>query len=90
MSFIEEGPIFAEMLPQRFNNKTDSVIPRRWLLVPNPAVARPVTAAIGDGWIGDPSQIARLKSLAGDSQFRSEFRNAKREAKLPLIDWLVS
>ena len=43
----------AEMFPERFNNKTNGVTPRRWLLLANPALARTITDAIGDGWITD-------------------------------------
>src|SRR5213078_412246 len=50
----------AEMFPERFNNKTNGVTPRRWLLLANPALARTITAAIGDGWITDLSQLRRL------------------------------
>ena len=73
---------FAQMFPERFNNKTNGVTPRRWLLVANPSLAGVITEAIGDGWIGDLSQIAKLKPLADDPQFRVAFRDAKRRAKL--------
>jgi starch phosphorylase len=81
-------PDFAEMYPERFNNKTNGVTPRRWLLVANPSLADAITQAIGDGWVGDLNQIARLTPLADDSQFRNDFRKAKRLAKLRFIDWL--
>ncbi len=79
---------FAQMFPERFNNKTNGVTPRRWLLVANPSLASVITDAIGDGWIADLTQIARLKPLADDTQFRRAFREAKRRAKLRFIDWL--
>jgi starch phosphorylase len=79
---------FAEMFPERFNNKTNGVTPRRWLLVANPSLSKIVTEAIGDGWISDLSQISRLKPLAEDSQFRALFRTAKHAAKLRFVDWL--
>ena len=41
------------MFPERFNNKTNGVTPRRWLLLANPALSRTITEAIGDGWITD-------------------------------------
>src|SRR3981081_4188565 len=49
----------AEMFPERFSNKTNGVTPRRWVLLANPALARAITEAIGDGWItdlGEPAQ----------------------------------
>ena len=81
-------PDFAQMFPERFSNKTNGVTPRRWLLVANPSLAGVITEAIGDGWIGDLSQIARLKALAGDPKFQEAFRAAKRRAKLRFVDWL--
>jgi glycogen phosphorylase len=80
----------AEMFPERFSNKTNGVTPRRWLLLANPALARVVTAAIGDGWIADLGELARLKPLADDRGFRDEFRAAKREAKSAFAEWLRS
>ena len=79
---------FAEMFPKRFNNKTNGVTPRRWLLLCNPGLARLITDAIGDGWITDLGQLARLKPLAGDKGFQEGFRKAKREAKARFVDWL--
>ena len=79
---------FAEMFPERFNNKTNGVTPRRWLLLANPPLARLISDAIGDAWITDLSQLARLKPLAGDANFRDKFRQAKHEAKLRLADWV--
>jgi starch phosphorylase len=78
----------AEAFPDRFNNKTNGVTPRRWLLMANPALARTITEAIGDGWITDLSQLGELKPLAGDTNFRDAVRKAKRSAKWKFIDWL--
>ena len=78
----------AEMFPQRFNNKTNGVTPRRWLLMSNPALSHTITAAIGDGWVTDLSQLKNLKPLAGDQGLQQAFRKAKRGAKVQFIDWL--
>src|SRR4030095_8498447 len=78
----------AEMYPERFNNKTNGVTPRRWLLMANPLLARTITDAIGDGWRTDLSQLSKLKPLAGDKALRDHFRKAKREAKSQFADWL--
>ena len=78
----------AEMFPERFSNKTNGVTPRRWLLLANPALARTITEAIGDGWITDLGQLSKLKPLADDRSFRDAFRKAKREAKEQFADWL--
>ena len=80
----------AEIFPERFNNKTNGVTPRRWLLLSNPALARVITDAIGDGWVSDLSQLRKLKPLAGDKNLRNSFMRAKREAKSQFADWLKS
>ncbi len=80
----------AEMFPERFNNKTNGVTPRRWLLLANPALAGTITDAIGDGWVTDLGQLSKLKPLADDQAFRDAFRQAKREAKSHFADWLKS
>ena len=72
----------AEVFPEQFNNKTNGVTPRRWLLLANPFLAKTITSAIGDAWITDLSQLERLKPFADDSGFREAFRNAKHAAKL--------
>jgi starch phosphorylase len=80
----------AEMYPERFNNKTNGVTPRRWLLLSNPALARTITEAIGEAWITDLSELRKLQPLADDEGFRDAFRKAKRDAKLNFTDWLKS
>ena len=79
---------FTEMYPERFNNKTNGVTPRRWLFLANPPLARTITEAIGDGWITDLSQLSKLKPLAEDKAFRESFRKATRECKSQFSDWL--
>jgi len=78
----------AELFPERFNNKTNGVTPRRWLLTCNPGLARLISEAIGDRWITDLSQLARLRPLASDKGFQEAFLKAKREAKTGFVDWL--
>ncbi len=78
----------AELFPDRFNNKTNGVTPRRWLRLANPALARAITEAIGDRWITDLSELRKLQPLADDRSFRGAFLEAKREAKLEFTDWL--
>ncbi|HET6467794.1 MAG TPA: glycogen/starch/alpha-glucan family phosphorylase, partial [Geminicoccaceae bacterium] len=78
----------AEMFPERFSNKTNGVTPRRWLLLANPALAGRITEAIGDGWITDLAELARLRPLADDAGFRDAVRDAKREAKVRFAAWL--
>src|SRR3954449_10554932 len=78
----------AEFYPERFNNKTNGVTPRRWLLLANPTLSRVITEAIGDAWITDLSQLSKLKPLAGDKSLREGFLAAKCDAKREFADWL--
>ena len=52
-------PDFAEMFPERFNNKTNGVTPRRWLLLANPALASLITESIGTGWVSRSYAVAK-------------------------------
>jgi glycogen phosphorylase len=79
----------AEAFPDRFNNKTNGVTPRRWLLMANPPLAGLITEAIGDGWITELGQLSALAPLADDPGFRDGFRAAKSEAKRRFADWLA-
>ena len=83
-------PDFAEMFPDRFNNKTNGVTPRRWLLLANPGLAGLITEAIGDGWVSDLSQLRKILPLSDDSAFRERFRQAKQNAKVRFAEWLKS
>ncbi len=59
---------FYEMFPERFNNKTNGITQRRFLLHANPLLADWVTAHVGDDWITDLPQISRLKVYADDKR----------------------
>ena len=80
---------FAEMFPERFNNKTNGVTPRRWLLLANPALARLITEAIGDGWVTDLDELpqaqpaGRRRRLPRAASARPSARPRSRFA-----DWL--
>jgi starch phosphorylase len=78
----------AELFPERFNNKTNGVTPRRWLLLANSPLARSINGAIGDKWVSDLNELRKLKPLAGDSNFQKAFDSSKREAKAKFADWL--
>jgi starch phosphorylase len=78
----------AELFPERFNNKTNGVTPRRWLLLANPVLAQTITDAIGDGWITDLSHLTKLRPLATNRGFRDAVRKAKRQAKESFGRWL--
>jgi len=78
----------AEIFPERFNNKTNGVTPRRWLLLANPSLSQAITDAIGDGWIRDLGQLRNLARLAGDKEFQAAFFKARLEAKREFAEWL--
>src|SRR5205814_3410705 len=61
-----------------------------WRLLANPPLERAITDTIGDAWIGDLGQLARLKPLVNDTTFCDAFRAAKRAAKCAFADWLRS
>ncbi|MEP7314014.1 MAG: glycogen/starch/alpha-glucan phosphorylase [Pseudomonadota bacterium] len=79
---------FAEFFPERFNNKTNGVTPRRWLQQANPALTRLISGTIGDQWITDLTHLRKLLPLADDPGFQAQFRSAKREAKVAFANWL--
>ena len=78
----------AEMFPERFNNKTNGVTPRRWLLQANPGLASAIMGAIGEGWITDLRELSKLKPLAGDSGLQDAFLASKAQAKVRFANWL--
>jgi starch phosphorylase len=79
----------AELYPERFNNKTNGITPRRWLLLANPALAEAITGAIGEGWITDLTELRRLEKLADDRAFRAAVARAKSQAKRSFVRWLA-
>jgi starch phosphorylase len=81
---------FAEQFPERFNNKTNGVTPRRWLVQANPDLAGLISEAIGTGWVTDLGQLRQLLPLAEDAGFRTRFRQTKQAAKEHFAAWLKS
>lgn len=79
---------FYEMFPERFNNKTNGITQRRFLLHGNPLLADWVTSKAGDGWITDLPQIGRIKPLAEDAKARKEFMEIKYQNKLRLAKYI--
>ena len=78
----------AEMYPERFNNKTNGVTPRRWLLMANPGLAQLITELIGDGWVSDLAQLRSLAPLADRPDVQQRFLQSKLEAKQRFAQWL--
>ncbi len=74
-------PDFFALWPERFNNKTNGVTQRRWLLSANPALAQLITEAIGVGWVTDLEQLRRVEPHARDAAFRHDFLKVKQGNK---------
>ena len=79
---------FYEMMPEKFNNKTNGITQRRFLLHANPLLADWVTEHIGDEWITDLPQIAKMKVYVDDKKAQQEFMNIKYQNKLRLAKYI--
>ena len=75
---------FNEFYPGKFNNKTNGITPRRWLLQANQPLSHLITEAIGDGWIKNLTELRQLEPLADDQAFRIAWREAQAKCKEPL------
>ncbi|MCI8765330.1 MAG: glycogen/starch/alpha-glucan phosphorylase [Lachnospiraceae bacterium] len=79
---------FYQMMPEKFNNKTNGITQRRFLLHGNPFLADWVTSKIGDEWITDLSAISKLKLYVDDEKCQHEFMNIKYQNKLRLAKYI--
>ena len=79
---------FYEMMPEKFNNKTNGITQRRFLLHANPLLADWITTLIGDGWITDLSEIGKLKAYVDDPECRKVFMNIKHQNKVRLAKYI--
>ncbi len=77
-------PDYAEIYPDRFNNKTNGVAQRRWLLCANPQLAGLITRSIGTEWVTDLDRLSELEPLADDPEFQSQFARIKLDNKARL------
>jgi len=75
---------FAEMWPEKFNNKTNGVTQRRWLAACNKGLAGLITDKIGDGWVTELTELEKLKDFCDDADFRKAWRSAKLKNKVRL------
>lgn len=75
---------FHELWPNKFNNKTNGVTPRRWLGFCNPQLSRLLDKSIGEAWITDLDQLAKLHDWVDDNEFRKQWRRIKHDNKLAL------
>jgi starch phosphorylase len=77
-------PEFDELYPGKFNNKTNGITPRRWLLACNPRLSALITSKIGHGWERDLDKLRGLEAYADDPQFQADFMAVKRANKVDL------
>ena len=75
---------FYELWPQRFNNKTNGITPRRWLRLCNPSLAGLISKHLGEGWVTNLDELSGLADLADDPAFQELWREAKQQNKLRL------
>ncbi len=81
---------FAEMGPDKFQNKTNGVTPRRFMRLANPRLSEAITSAIGDGWLTDLDQLSKLEDHVDDLTFCAKWRDIKQQNKQDLADLLLA
>jgi starch phosphorylase len=81
-------PDFYALWPKKFNNKTNGVTPRRWILSANPALAALLTEVIGDGWITDLAKLADIEKYRTDKQLIKKLQEVKKRNKRTLAEKL--
>ncbi|MCU0961628.1 MAG: glycogen/starch/alpha-glucan phosphorylase [Pirellulaceae bacterium] len=79
---------FADLWPEKFQNKTNGVTPRRFLALANPLLTQLITSRIGDGWLTELEQLAQLEPLAEDPAFQAAWRDIKQQNKQHLVHFL--
>ncbi len=77
---------FYKLFPNRFNNKTNGVTPRRWILLSNPLLSKLIINQIGKGWLNDLEELRQLEQFVADGEFNQQWRNIKRANKQKLAD----
>ena len=81
-------PEFNVIYPEKFQNKTNGITPRRWLLSSNPALADLISQAIGTEWITNADKLAGLKKFADDASFAEKFAKIKADNKIRAAEFL--
>lgn len=83
-------PDFAEMMPDKFGNKTNGVTPRRFIQLANPILADLITEKIGRGWLSDLEELRGLEAFVDAPAFRQAWRAMKMANKVQLADYIES
>ncbi|MBI3600714.1 MAG: glycogen/starch/alpha-glucan phosphorylase, partial [Nitrospinae bacterium] len=80
---------FYEIFPERFNNKTNGITPRRWLKKANPLLSDLITERIGEGWVRNLDELKKIAPLSEDKKFRERWIEVKRENKKRLAEYIL-
>ena len=80
---------YYEIFPDRFNNKTNGITQRRWLLKSNPDLAGLITETIGDAWVTDLDHLRKLEPYADDEEFQAKWAQAKNNRKVRLAEFII-
>ncbi len=79
---------FHDLWPHKFNNKTNGVTPRRFMVLSNPSLSKLIISKIGDGWITRTSKLGQISKLAFDRNFQGSWRRAKQDNKNRLAEFI--
>jgi starch phosphorylase len=80
---------FYEMYPEKFQNKTNGITPRRWLLMSNPRLSNLITEKIGDRWVTHLDELRNLEAFVDDVDFQHRWRQIKQANKQDLADYIL-
>lgn len=80
---------FYDIMPGKFNNKTNGITHRRWLINSNPELTEVITDYIGDYWIRDPQRLRELMKFKDSEKFKSEINRVKQVKKQALADYIL-
>jgi starch phosphorylase len=81
---------FYEFYPKKFNNKTNGITQRRWLLKANPRLSSLLTQKLGDGWVMDLKRLEKLDGLKSNKAFREHWSRIKKQNKEALVGYIKS
>jgi glycogen phosphorylase len=80
---------FYQLWPEKFNNKTNGVTPRRWLLLSNPKLSELITEKVGQNWATHLDKLKQLEALVDDAEFRKRWSQIKQERKQDLVEYIL-
>ncbi|MFB2938521.1 glycogen/starch/alpha-glucan phosphorylase [Aerosakkonemataceae cyanobacterium BLCC-F154] len=81
---------FYEMYPEKFNNKTNGITPRRFMVLSNPRLCKLLHSKIGDEWVKNLYELRKLEGFVDDPEFRHQWRQMKQEIKQDVVDYIKS